>query len=95
MLLSGERNEQQQQLLEILEGYEEFCDFNAAELNLIESLRSMRIIHYAGWLAKRWEDPAFPKAFPWFNSESFWGEHILQLKEQLAILQEPPLQIYP
>ena len=95
MLLSGERNEQQKQLLVILEGYEEFCDFNAAELNLIESLRSMRIIHYAGWLAKRWEDPAFPKAFPWFNTESFWGEHILQLKEQLAILQEPPLQIYP
>ena len=95
MLLSGERHEQQKQLLEILEGYEEFCEFNARELNLIESLRSMRIIHYAGWLAKRWEDPAFPKAFPWFNTESFWGEHILQLKEQLAILQEPPLQIYP
>jgi len=95
MLLSGDRNEQQKQLLDILEGYEEFCEFNAAELNLIESLRSMRIVHYAGWLAKRWEDPAFPKAFPWFNTESFWGEHILQLKEQLAILQEPPLQIYP
>ena len=95
MLLSGERHEQQKQLLEILEGYEEYCEFNASELNLIESLRSMRIIHYAGWLAKRWDDPAFPKAFPWFNTESFWGEHILQLKEQLAILQEPPLQIYP
>ena len=95
MLLSGERHEQQKQLLEILEGYEEFCEFNARELNLIESLRSMRIIHYAGWLAKRWDDPAFPKAFPWFNTESFWGEHILQLKEQLAILQEPPLQIFP
>ncbi|MCU7835090.1 MAG: serine/threonine protein kinase [gamma proteobacterium symbiont of Taylorina sp.] len=95
MLLSGERDEQQRQLLEILEGYEEFCDFNTTELNLIESLRSMRIIHYAGWLAKRWSDPAFPKAFPWFNTESFWGEHILQLKEQLALLQEPPLQIYP
>lgn len=94
MLLSGERHEQQKQLLEILEGYEEFCEFDARELNLIESLRSMRIIHYAGWLAKRWDDPAFPKAFPWFNTESFWGEHILQLKEQLAILQEPPLQIF-
>ena len=95
MLLSGERNEQQRQLLDILEGYEEFCEFNPTELNLIESLRSMRIVHYAGWLAKRWNDPAFPKAFPWFNTESFWGEHILQLKEQLAILQEPPLQLYP
>ncbi len=95
MLLSGERNEQEKQLREILEGYEEFCDFDATELNLIESLRSMRIIHYAGWLAKRWADPAFPRAFPWFNTEQFWGEHILQLKEQLAILQEPPLQIYP
>ncbi|MCU7938329.1 MAG: serine/threonine protein kinase [gamma proteobacterium symbiont of Bathyaustriella thionipta] len=95
MLLSGERNEQEMQLREILEGYEEFCDFNLTELNLIESLRSMRIIHYAGWLAKRWQDPAFPRAFPWFNSEQFWGEHILQLKEQLAALQEPPLQLYP
>ena len=95
MLLSGERSEQQIQLLDILEGYEEFCEFNPSELNLIESLRSMRIVHYAGWLAKRWNDPAFPKAFPWFNTESFWGEHILQLKEQLATQQEPPLQIYP
>ena len=95
MLLSGERNEQEMQLREILEGYQEFCDFNLIELNLIESLRSMRIIHYAGWLAKRWDDPAFPRAFPWFNTEQFWGEHILQLKEQLAVLQEPPLQLYP
>lgn len=95
MLLSGERHEQEMQLREILEGYQEFCDFNLTELNLIESLRSMRIIHYAGWLAKRWDDPAFPRAFPWFNTEQFWGEHILQLKEQLAILQEPALQLYP
>ncbi len=95
MLLSGERNEQEMQLREILEGYQEFCDFKLSELNLLEALRSMRIIHYAGWLAKRWDDPAFPRAFPWFNTESFWGEHILQLKEQLAILQEPPLQLYP
>lgn len=95
MLLSGERHEQEMQLREILEGYQEFCDFDLYELRLIESLRSMRIIHYAGWLAKRWDDPAFPRAFPWFNTESFWGEHILQLKEQLAALQENPLQLYP
>ncbi len=95
MLLSGEPHEQEIQLREVLEGYEEFYDFNPAELNLIEALRSMRIIHYAGWLAKRWNDPAFPKAFPWFNTETFWGEHILQLKEQLAALQNPPLQVYP
>jgi Ser/Thr protein kinase RdoA (MazF antagonist) len=55
----------------------------------------MRMIHYAGWLARRWDDPAFPKAFPWFNTETFWGEHILQLKEQLAALQNPALRIYP
>ncbi len=95
MLLSGEPHEQKIQLREVLEGYKEFCDFNPAELNLIEALRSMRIIHYAGWLAKHWNDPAFPKAFPWFNTETFWGEHILQLKEQLAALQNPPLQVYP
>lgn len=94
MLLSGERQQQSLQLNEILEGYAEFADFNAAQLNWIESLRTMRIMHYSAWLARRWQDPAFPRAFPWFNSERYWSEHILELREQLALLEEPPLELY-
>lgn len=93
MLLSGERDQQIAQLSELLEGYGEFCDFNPAELALIEALRSLRIMHYSAWLARRWADPAFPRHFPWFNSERYWGEHILELREQLAALNEPPLVI--
>lgn len=94
MLLSGEREQQTLQLAEVLEGYREFCDFDLAELNLIEALRTLRIMHYSAWLARRWGDPAFPRHFPWFNTERYWGEHILELREQLAALQEPPLVIY-
>ena len=94
MLLSGERDQQTAQLAELLEGYREFCDFDLAELALIEALRSLRIMHYSAWLARRWGDPAFPHHFPWFNTERYWGEHILELREQLAALNEPPLVIY-
>lgn len=94
MLLSGERETQIAQLSEILEGYQEFCDFDFAELALIEALRTLRIMHYSAWLARRWSDPAFPRHFPWFNTERYWAEHILELREQLSALQEPPLVIY-
>lgn len=94
MLLSGERDQQTAQLGEILDGYREFCEFDLAELQLIEALRSLRIMHYSAWLARRWTDPAFPRHFPWFNSERYWGEHILELREQLAALNEPPLVIF-
>src|SRR5690606_20801299 len=94
MLLSGERAQQTLQLAEVLEGYREFCDFDLAQLPLIEALRSLRIMHYSAWLARRWSDPAFPRHFPWFNTERYWGEHILELREQLAALQEPPLVIF-
>jgi len=94
MLLSGDRHQQTAQLGEILEGYREFCDFDLAELPLIEALRTLRIMHYSAWLARRWDDPAFPRHFPWFNTERYWGEHILELREQLAALQEPPLVIF-
>jgi Ser/Thr protein kinase RdoA (MazF antagonist) len=92
MLLSGDRVRQTQQLGHFLDGYEEFCDFSRAELSLIEGLRSLRLMHYAAWLARRWQDPAFPQAFPWFNTERYWAEHILELREQMAALDEPPLQ---
>lgn len=92
MFLSGDREEQTPQLAALLEGYGEFRRFDARELHLIEALRSLRIIHYAAWLARRWADPAFPQAFPWFNSQRYWEEHILSLREQIALMQEPPLE---
>ena len=91
MFLSGQRHEQTPQLNELLEGYTQFRDFNGAELNLIEALRSLRIMHYAAWLARRWDDPAFKRAFPWFNTQKYWDEHVLALREQIALMQEPPL----
>ncbi len=93
MLLSGTAQEQRQQLLVIKEGYEMFRPFPVSELPLIEVLRTIRIMKYAAWLCSRWEDPAFPVAFPWLNSHRFWSEHILSLREQIAALQEPPLEL--
>jgi Ser/Thr protein kinase RdoA (MazF antagonist) len=91
MFLSGDSNEQTPQLHELLEGYTQFRNFDARELNLIEALRTLRIMHYAAWLARRWEDPAFKIAFPWFNSSRYWDEHVLALREQAALMQEEPL----
>lgn len=91
MFLSGDKAEQQPQLATLLEGYEEFRQFDARELNLIEALRSLRLLHYAAWLARRWDDPAFKIAFPWFNTGRFWDEHLLSLREQTALMQETPL----
>ena len=91
MLLSGDMQAQQRQLLEVVEGYETFHDFDRAELKLIEPLRAMRVIHFNAWLARRWDDPAFPMAFPWFNSPRYWSEYILELKETLSALQLPPI----
>ncbi len=95
MLLSGDRAAMNAQLLYIIDGYSEFYDFNPAELQLMEALRSLRIIHYSGWLARRWEDPAFKMAFPWFNTQHYWQNQILALREQMAALDEPPLQLIP
>jgi Ser/Thr protein kinase RdoA (MazF antagonist) len=93
MLLSGDRNQRQAQLLQVVEGYNEFFDFRAEELELIESLRTLRLMHYSAWLAKRWSDPAFPQSFPWFNTDPYWANHILELREQLAALDDPPLEL--
>ena len=91
MLLSGEREEQQAQINEILTGYEDFAEFDPRELHLVEALRTLRLIHYAAWLARRWDDPAFPAAFPWFNTQQYWQARILELREQIALMDEPPL----
>jgi len=93
MLLSGDRNEQSTQLGDLLEGYRQFCDFDYRELLLIEALRTLRMLHHAAWLARRWEDPAFPIAFPWFDTPRYWEDLVLSLREQLFALQEPPLTL--
>lgn len=93
MFLSGERHHQERQLSEFVEGYEEFHDFDPRQLNWIEALRTLRIMHHARWLAERWSDPAFPKAFPWFGQGRFWSDHILELREQLAVMNETPLRL--
>ena len=91
MLLSGEREQQQKQLGAILDGYNEFRDFDTAELRLIEPLRTLRMLQFSAWIGQRWDDPAFPRAFPWFNSPRYWGEFILDLRMQMSALQEPTL----
>ncbi|MDJ0813744.1 MAG: serine/threonine protein kinase [Woeseiaceae bacterium] len=95
MFLSGDQDEQRPQLEALLDGYTEFRDFDARELRLIEALRSLRIVHYAAWIARRWDDPAFRIAFPWFDSSRYWDEHVLALREQVALMQEPPLEWRP
>jgi Ser/Thr protein kinase RdoA (MazF antagonist) len=92
MFLSGDKQEQAPQLAALLEGYEEFRHFDVRELNLIEAMRSLRIMHYAAWLARRWSDPAFKVAFPWFAGQRYWDEHILALREQISLMQEAPLE---
>ena len=91
MLLSGERADMVRQFSDLLAGYEDFAEFNERELYLIEALRTLRLIHYAAWLARRWDDPAFPVAFPWFNTQRYWQDRILELREQIALMDEPPL----
>lgn len=93
MLLSGDRVEMTRQLSDFMEGYKEFHDFNPRELLLVEALRTLRLIHYAGWLAQRWSDPAFPANFPWFNTQRYWQDQILALREQAALMDEPPLSL--
>jgi Ser/Thr protein kinase RdoA (MazF antagonist) len=95
MLLAGDAHEMSRQLGYLLEGYAAFCDFDARELLLIEALRTLRMLHHAAWLARRWEDPAFPAAFPWFDSPRYFEDLILALREQLAAMQEPALTLPP
>ncbi|EPE5851033.1 serine/threonine protein kinase [Vibrio vulnificus] len=95
MLLNGDRQEKLMQLDILLESYGEFSDFSHQELKLIEPLRGLRMVHYMAWLAKQWQDPAFPLAFPWFNEPKYWEGQVLAFKEQIAALEEPPLSLMP
>tara|TARA_R110001583_G_scaffold499_1_gene4519 strand:- start:731 stop:1708 length:978 start_codon:yes stop_codon:yes gene_type:complete len=95
MMLSGDRQQQLLQIDTLLMGYEEFFSFESSQLILIESLRTMRVVNYMAWLCKRWQDPAFPRNFPWFNTEKYWEQQILILKEQMFALQQPPLSLLP
>ena len=91
MFISGDRRYAQARLGDLLDGYHEFREFDLREIALIEPLRTLRIIHYAAWIAKRWEDPAFSLAFPHFAQPSFWDEHIQSLREQRIALDQPLL----
>jgi Ser/Thr protein kinase RdoA (MazF antagonist) len=93
MLLSGDRAAMSLQLRAVLAGYEQFMEFERAELHLLEALRTLRLIHYSAWIARRWDDPAFPAAFPWFNTQRYWQDRILELREQIALMQEEPLAV--
>ncbi|MCP5313201.1 MAG: serine/threonine protein kinase [Chromatiaceae bacterium] len=94
MLLHGDRTERTLQLSAMLDGYRLFHDLDLRELAMIEPLRGLRLVHYSGWLAKRWPDPAFPAAFPWAASDHYWSQHVQDLREQLAELDLPPLVLY-
>ena len=91
MLLAGDRATAAKQLKSLLDGYERFHAFSRDELGLIEPLRTLRLLHYSYWLARRWEDPAFPAAFPWFGTQRYWQDRILELREQTSAMDEPPL----
>jgi Ser/Thr protein kinase RdoA (MazF antagonist) len=91
MLLSGTRDEMAGQFGDVLAGYEDFQEFDLRELYLVEALRTLRMIHYSAWIARRWNDPAFPAAFTWFNTQQYWQERILELREQVSLMDEPPL----
>jgi Ser/Thr protein kinase RdoA (MazF antagonist) len=93
MLLSGDRADMTRQLSDVLAGYEDFAELDRRELHLLEALRTLRLVHYSAWIARRWDDPAFPAAFPWFNTQRYWQDRVLELREQVALMDEAPLVV--
>ena len=86
MLVSGDHATMAQQLNHMLQGYEQFCDFDDRERGLIEPLRTLRMVRHSAWLAVRWTDPTFPLNFPFFGSAAYWSQQTAQLREQLALM---------
>jgi Ser/Thr protein kinase RdoA (MazF antagonist) len=93
LFLAGSRDEMSAQLGDLLEGYGQFFEFDFRELRLIEALRALRLMHYTAWITRRWNDPAFPRAFPWIGEARYWEEHVQALLEQRAVLDDPPLAV--
>jgi len=93
MLLSGDRAAMTSQIADVIRGYRDFMTLDRRELALIEPLRTLRLLNYSAWIARRWDDPAFPAAFPWFNTQRYWQDRILELREQIALMTEPPLEL--
>jgi Ser/Thr protein kinase RdoA (MazF antagonist) len=93
MLLSGDRASMTRQLRDVLVGYQQFMAFDRRELSLLEALRTLRLLNYSAWIARRWDDPAFPAAFPWFDTQRYWQDRILELREQIALMEEEPLEV--
>jgi Ser/Thr protein kinase RdoA (MazF antagonist) len=93
MLLSGDRQQRSRQLGALVDGYEQFREFDRRELALIEPLRTLRLMHYSAWLARRWDDPTFPINFPWFGSSDYWTGQVQMLEEQMEAMQEDPLVV--
>jgi Ser/Thr protein kinase RdoA (MazF antagonist) len=91
MFLAGDAASQQSTWAALMEGYELFGEFDFAELTLVEPLRSLRMLNHAAWIAHRWHDPAFPRAFPWFADARFWERHVSDLMEQMAAMDDPPI----
>ena len=91
MLLSGERRQRAVQLSPLLDGYEQLRPFDRRELVLIEPLRTLRLLHYSAWLARRFADPIFPINFPWFGTADYWRGQVDMLHEQIEAMQEAPL----
>ena len=91
MLLSGDRASMTRSSATCSTATRTSRSSTARELHLVEALRTLRLMHYAAWIARRWDDPAFPAAFPWFNTQRYWQDRILELREQVAAMQEPPL----
>ncbi len=91
MLLPGDRAAMTIAFSDLLSGYEDFHEFDRRELHLIEALRTLRLIHYSAWIARRWDDPAFPAAFPWFNTQRYWQDRVLEMREQIALMDEAPI----
>ena len=93
MLLSGDRQQRTRQLGALVDGYEQLRDFDRRELALIEPLRTLRLVHYSAWLARRWDDRIFPINFPWFGSSDYWQGQVQMLEEQVEAMAEPPLVV--